>query len=222
MKFVHPEIGRVFDTECGCVNSLIIENQMLFRRLLTELYDQINGYDGKCIVSIDDAPVSCAHYAEIMDRFVPFEVNRKPLLTKITSALERKAASSEHWERTGRILMELTDYLEELAFDFPCDIRFDRLGVSGMIKAAAPELRDDYASLGEKIIDYMELVRTFDRDKLFCMVNLRAYIDDAEMNRLIETILAHGYHALLLESSERPRLDREARWLIDADLCEID
>lgn len=222
MKFVHPEIGKVFDTECGCVHSLIIENQAFFRRLLTELYEQTNGYDGQCIVSINDAPVACARHAEIIGSFVPFEMNRKPLLTKIASALEKRAASSEYWEKTGGILMELTAYLEELAFDFPCDIRFDKLGINGMIKAASPELRDDYTSLGEKIIDYMELVRTFDRDKLFFMVNLRAYIDDAEMNRLIETILAHGYHVLLLESSERPRLEREERWIIDVDLCEID
>lgn len=36
----------------------------------------------------------------------------------------------------------------------------------------------------EKLIDYMELVREFDRDKLFVTVNMRGFFVDSEMAAL--------------------------------------
>ena len=222
MKFVHPEISRVFNTEDTLVNTLVIENQSFMCRLLNDLHNQIDGLNGQCVISENDVPVSCAKCAELLDTFVPFDINKKPLLTKISAALERKAASSEYWEQTGRILTDFSNYLDELAFDFPCDIIFPKIGIGSLIKGAGPELRDDYGSIGEKVIDYMELVRTFDRDKLFFTLNMRSFVTDDETEQFMKTAVSHGYHVIMIESSDRPRLQTENRLIIDIDLCEID
>lgn len=222
MKFVHPEISRVFNTEDAQVNTLVIENQRFMCRLLNELHNQIDGLDGQCVVSEDNVPVPCSKCAEILDTFVPFEINRKPLLTKIAAALERKAASSDYLVQTGKLLTDFSNYMDELAFDFPCDIIFPKIGIGSLIKGAGPELRDDYSSIGEKIIDYMELVRTFDRDKLFFTLNMRSFVADEETEQFMKTAISHGYHVIMIESSDRPRLQTENRLIIDMDLCEID
>ena len=87
MIFVYPEIDRVFDVDDGTLNTVIIESQELFRRLLSDLSDRLNGGTGKSILSQDDVPVDMSEYAEIIDRFVPFEINRKELLSKVAAAL---------------------------------------------------------------------------------------------------------------------------------------
>lgn len=221
MKFVHPEISRVFNTEDALVNTLVIENQRFMYRLLNDLHSQINGLDGQCVVSEDNVPVACSKYAEILDTFVPFEINKKSLLTKIAAALEHKAASSDFLVQTGKLLTDFSNYMDELAFDFPCDIVFPKIGIGSLIKGAGPELRDDYDSIGEKVIDYMELVRTFDRNKLFFTLNMRSFVTDEETERFMKTAVSHGYHVIMIEGSDRPRLQTENRLIIDMDLCEI-
>lgn len=222
MKFAHYDIERVFNTEGSLVNTVIIENQRFFYRLLMELNAQTNGSGGKCTVSIDDMPVPMDKYVEVLDVFAPFEINRKPLLSKVNAALEKNAVAGEHWEETGEILRVVSEYLDKLAFDFPCDIIFPKVAIGTIIRNAGVELRDSYSSLCEKVIDYMELVRQFDRDKLFVTVNFRSYVEDEEAEQFLQTILSHGYHILMLESSERNRLTHENRLIIDSDLCEID
>ena len=67
----------------------------------------------------------------------------------------------------------------------------------------------------------MELVTEFDRRKLYLTVNLRSYISDNEAYEFMKTVLNHGYNVIMLESSEHTHLDEELRYIIDADLCEI-
>lgn len=72
-----------------------------------------------------------------------------------------------------------------------------------------------------KILDYMELVREFDRDKLFITVNMRAYFDDVLIEQFMKTAISHEFRILMLESNAYRALPYEKRTTIDADLCEF-
>lgn len=221
MKFSYPEIGGVFDFEKPVMHTLIIEHPAFLYELLTDIRGQIEGNGGKGVLSLNDTPVNMAKYAEILDSFFPFEINRKGLLSKIASALEKNAVQPAHCEKTMQLLRDMEVYLDDLAFDFPNDIVFPKLNISSLIKSVSPELRDEYDSLAEKILDYMELVKEFDGDKLFVTVNLRSFISDRDTALFARTALAHGYNILLVESNARERFELEERLIIDGDLCEI-
>ena len=221
MKFVYPQLHTVIDTADGALHTLVIEHQTLFRTLLQDLTMQLAGEEGYAVVSQDDTPLNTAKYAELLDRFVPFELNRKPLLNKIAAALERTALQEQHYAETMQTLAQTERLLEMLAFDFSCDIVFPPVTAAMLIKAASPQLRAEEKSLAEQVLDYMQLVCEFERPKLFITVNLRSYIPDAEMVLFADTALSHGYALLMLENREYPRLPQEKRWIVDKDLCEI-
>lgn len=126
------------------------------------------------------------------------------------------------YAKTLELIGEIEKYLMDISFDFSCDIQYNKLNIGSVIKASGFEINDSYTSLGEKIIDYMELVTEFVGKKLFLTVNLRSYLSDHEASDFMKTLLSHGYHVIMLESSEHPRLPEESRYIIDADLCEID
>lgn len=221
MKFVYPEIDCVFDFNNGRFNTLVIENQDLFTKLLWDLHHQLQGDDGQGVLSEDDAPIPIARYGEVLDVFVPFELNRKTLLGRISAALEREALDESHYEQTVRVMQEIEILMEDIAFRFPCDLVFPKIGIASIIKATGLALRNEEKRIGETVIDYMELVTEFDRSKVFFTVNMRSFVSDAEMQLFAETVLSHGFQVLALESTEHPRLERETRWTIDEDLCEI-
>lgn len=221
MRFVHPFINERFDLDNGQVHTLVIENPRFFFKLLTDVQVQIDGCDGKAVLSENNSPIPFNRYAELLDTFVPFDINKKTLLTKICIALEKRAVSPELYEKSMKIMTEVENYLHEVAFDLPCDVQFDKLSISSLIKAASPELRDEYTSLAEKVLDYMELVNEFNRKKVFFIVNMRSYIDDEETERFAQTVSSHGYQILMIENVDRKTLRNEKKIIIDNDLCEI-
>ena len=221
MKFVFPELPDVFDTANGSFNTLVIENQRLLERLLTDITGQMNGTEGRAVVSDNNKPLDMAKCADLLDTFIPFELNRKTLVTKITSALEKAALSPAHYEGSLEIMRQTELFLNDLAFDFPCDVIFSKITLSGIIKGAGPEIRPASDSIPENILAYMELVTEFDRKKLFFLLNIRSFIPDEEMELFAGTALSHGYNILSIESSARPILRMKKRVTVDNDLCVI-
>ncbi len=221
MKFVYPEINNVFDTGGENVNTLIIENQGLMVRLLGDIYAQSEGLDGKSALFDNGKELPIGKSMELLTQFVPFDINKKTLLSKICSALEKEAASDEYFVKTNELLGTVEAYLNELSSGFRCDLDFSKINFSSLIKASGAEIEENYDSLGEKIIDYFELVTEFDRPKLFFTVNLRSYLSDDETYLFIDTALKHGYNLIMAESHEHKRLKNEDRFIIDSDLCEI-
>lgn len=95
------------------------------------------------------------------------------------------------------------------------------MNIGSILKAAGLEFCDDYDSDLERFLDYMEITRELDRDKLFLFVNLRSFYPDAEIGAFIDSALGHEYHVLMVDSSARSLLPDECRTTVDADLCEF-
>ena len=109
----------------------------------------------------------------------------------------------------------------DLAFDLALDIEFHSITAEALIKATGVSLKEEYESLAEKVIDYMEMVNTLERRKLYILVNFRSYVSDKEMIYFIDTVLRHELNVLIIESTERSILKGELRYLVDESLCEI-
>lgn len=83
------------------------------------------------------------------------------------------------------------------------------------------EFEEEYSSLGEKLMNYFELVRAYDREKTFILFNLRGFMDEKEINLFFDEVLKRGHQILLIDSMSYPLAEKERRVLVDKDLCEI-
>ena len=221
MKFCFPEISGVFDTDTGFVNTLVIENQKLFYRLISDIASQLDGCDGNAVVSDRDKILGFSKNVELLTTFVPFELNKKALIGKIASALEKEAVNPDNYMNTMQMMADIEKYLDLLASGFDCDLSFTKVSPSSIIRAAGPEIADNYDSIAEKVIDYMELIREFDCKKLFITVNMRSYADDPEIEPFMKTVIDHEYDLIMIENTGYRRLPLEKRVTVDADLCEF-
>ena len=221
MKFVYPDINHVIEVTEDCVNTLIIENQNLFVELIEDLYFQLEGRDGRSVLSSKGRVLDIAKNLELLSQFVPFELNKKSLITKVTACMEKLSVDSAHYEKTMELLSTLEAYMYDLSFGLTGDIAVTKINSGAVIKAVGVEFEDDYDSLGEKIIDYMELVTAYDRQKLFVFLNLRSYISDEETELFFETVLNHRFKVVLIDNKEYNRVKFENRYIVDKDLCEI-
>lgn len=221
MILCHPQIETLLDVSLPGVTSLVIENPVFYRELMMDLYAQMDGMAGKFVLSHEGKTLSIATWVELIDNVLHFDLNTRTLLGKVQSAMEQTAVNETFFLKTAELLQQLERYTQELAFQFDCDILCKHCSVSGLLKAVGISLRDDYEDPLERLTDYMELIREFDREKLFVLVNLRSFFDDDHVGKFLETVSAHGYRLLLLDGIERKKLPQERRITIDNDLCEF-
>lgn len=220
MMLVHPDLDSVFHFAEDRVCTLVIENQDFFRSFLADLSDQISGTDGKTVLSIENCPVDLSGYGELIDSFLCFSLNRKPLINRIIARLEREAVC-DHYLRTAELLSAVERLVMDLSDDLPCELVCKKLSVGNLLRGVGLELQEDGADPLEKLLDYMALVREFDREKLFFLVNLRSYYSDSKMELFLQSALGHGHNIMLIDSCDHPRLALERRVTVDRDLCEF-
>lgn len=221
MTFVYPEIDTVFDTEADRVNTLVIENPGLLRRLAEDLTAQLDGAAGRAVLAENGRLLPIAKGLELLDRFVPFDLNKKTLLNRICAALEKEAVSDGFYYKTAELISDAERYLADLAFRLPGGVSFSGLTAGALIRAAGARVECEGCGICEKLLDYFELVGEYDRKKLFVTLNLRAFVGDGEAELFLDTALSHGYNLLMIESADLPRLSKERRYIVDRDLCEI-
>ena len=88
----------------------------------------------------------------------------------------------------------------------PCTVACDKISIDGVIRSASIEILDDYGDDLERILDYMELTRELERDKLFVLVNLRSFYRDEEIAPFFRSILDHSLSVLLVDSVSKALL----------------
>lgn len=172
-------------------------------------------------MSRSDEPISFAGNAELIDSYLSFELCRKSLITKLVSSLETAAVDEIHYLRTAALIGELEQYVQELSMDLPCDVYCSKMNFSTILRAVGLGIPDDYPNDLERLLDYMELCRELEKDRLYIYVNLRSYYDDEEMQAFFDSVLSHEYHILLVDSTSRSLLHSEHRVTVDNDLCEF-
>ena len=156
-----------------------------------------------------------------MYRFTPFEISTKTMLNHIHSKMNEKAINAENYLKTAEVLSIIQRYMEELCFDMPIEMEYQKLDIFSVIKSIHPTIANDNSNDIETIIDYMSLMLDFEPKKLFVFVNLRSYFLDEEIELFVKTVKLRQMQVLLLESSSRQRIDGIKQLTIDCDLCEI-
>lgn len=221
MILAYPQLDTVLNFDGEYVNGLVVESPVFYRQLLFDLYGQLQGDPGKLNLSHNGETYPIGKWVEVVDNCLCLELNRKPLLNKVCAAMERVAMSEGFYLKTAEMLSALEAYMESLAFELPGDILCEKCTADGIMKGLGVRLRDDYEDPLERLLDFMELVREFDRDKLFVLVGLRSLFEDGPLGQFLKSALAHGFRVLMLDCVTRKILPNEKRLTVDIDLCEF-
>lgn len=98
--------------------------------------------------------------------------------------------------------------------DLPCNVYCGKMNFGGILRAVGVDIVDDNDSDLERLLDYMELTRELEHERLFILVNLRSYYSDAEVEAFFASVLAYEFLVLPVDSVSRPRLKNERRVVV--------
>lgn len=223
MKLVHDSINKimVLDDERK-VSVLVIENQNFFTKALIDFNNQIGKNKGDFILSCNDAPVDIYKNMEMIVDILSFEINKRSLLNRLYKKADMIAQNEDFAIITKEFLSSINTYAQTLAdeIDYEIDFLYE-YDISNILKAIGFKFSDEFKKVGERIIEYMLLVREFEGDKCFILINIRNYINDEEINDFYKTILYNKLKVLVISANDYPYSEYEDKIIIDKDLCEI-
>lgn len=219
MKLVCEYFEDIITFEEGLINSLVVENPVTMRELVKDFCSQTEGGAGSSVLSINDKPCDFKTTCEVITSFTSFDINKKVLLNRIIALLEKTAMDEDHYYQTQQIIASIEKYVEDISFVYEGELDFPKLSVGGLLKSIGICFKDSYDNLLEKLIDYFMLVREFENDKLFILVNMRSYFNYEELELFAKTIIDHKLNILLIDNTEYRLLNSEKRIIIDEDKC---
>lgn len=210
------------EIEEGFVSTIVIENQSVFSKFVNDIYNQIDGYDGDVVLSDNSKIIELRKKAELVTQFIPFEVNKKDLLTKIYADLKLKAVNEVNYQKTQELIGGIYNFLYEISEEMDNIVTMNLPDdISGLLKIFDLRIADDDMSLSEKIMEYMTAVNRYKGEKVFFFVNLRSYLTDNQTRELFENIVLEKMNAYFIENKEYTRLENEKVVIVDEDMCVI-
>ena len=90
-----------------------------------------------------------------------------------------------------------------------------------LFKAVNLQVDEEGLSLVERMVEYMKICTELIGPALFIFNQLRAYLDDAQLEEFYRTILDEKIPVMLMEGREYDKIKGESWFIIDKDLCQI-
>ena len=215
-----PTIDCTIDTTY-CSAELIVENQSALLSILDDLSSQVEGNDGKAVLSRNNSILTISKNLELITSFTPFSVNRKNLVNRLVLRLIEESVCESMYESTIELRSQIEEYGFRLASGLSGSIEFRNCTIEMLIKGMSPYFDDSHGLLIEKVSDYFDLVREYEHDKLFVLYNFRSLVSDEDFSKLAADIKKKSIEALFIESTERTRIEAVNRIIVDKDLCVI-
>ena len=222
MMIAYPAADICCEIREDKIRTIVIENQHMFYNMISDIRSQLDGNNGKVVLSEDHTPLDMRKTADLLTQFVPFTVNQKELITKLYAVLKKKAVDEKMYQYTQEIYRAIGEYLYQLIEDEEneLDITIPE-DITGILKAFDVRFDDSELTLPEKLLEYMISTNEFKGERLFITVNLRSYLTDKETEELFQSLLLKKIRLMCIESADHPRLINEEVIIIDKDMCVI-
>lgn len=222
MKLVYPGIETHIILEQGKPTFLILENAKLFREVVQDIFNQVNGIEGKAVLSDEDEIIPLNKQIDLILDLFSLNCNSHKMLSKLQGELAQVAVGEELYKDTSDLLSKLQMYAGTLADNAKYPLKFnEEMGIVELVKLLNFKFDLQDESILEKIVSYMIVSKEYLKIDTFVFINLQSVITSAELKELFKQIAYEKITILLIESVSRDKIMDEYRIIIDNDLCEI-
>lgn len=216
---VHLETPLVLSD--NFVQVLIVENPTEFFNMVTDLCGQFEGSQGTFVFSSGLDIINATKCGTLITDLFNFELNDKNITSLLHKRLEA-VVFSEKLVEFNALTSKMMEFLGNISFEFPFLLQYKEPQPTDYFKASGLKLENDYESLEEKIICYINAMIELKKCEFFIFINLKSVLNDDKLLQIYKHCRLEQVGLLLIESKKsRPLLSSEKAVIITEDLCEI-
>lgn len=221
MKLLQTDYGLCINFEENRKQVLVLENSEVFSEFVQDIYQQVQGEEGRFLLSSDDEKISISKKAEIILNPIELEINNRKVISKLYE--EMKTMSDEcYFPEVSEIHAKIIEYFDELSLKLPYPIQYSMdMNVLSLYKLYDLKLEFEELTLFERILEYIKVLGMLTDVKLLVLVNIKNYFNDEKMNELYKCSTYYNVNLLLIEAVQRNKIEEERLYIIDKDKCLI-
>ncbi len=222
MKLVHSDMERqlIWTEQKEC--EWIIESPILFSSYVRELCTQIDGKEGKFVLSRSEEILDISKNVDIIINPLSLNINDKKFLNKIYNELSIAAYEEDTYLKTQEILCNLKAYFWELeqknSFILDMD---DEVDIQSIFKTLGVHISESEEDFFENLNTYIKVASNLLKRKLIIFINIRSYITNEQLNELLNNVIYNEIRVLFIENIQRSCPNRIKQYIIDDTGCEI-
>lgn len=222
MKLVHPDLGFQMQFGQGNVCELVIESSGFFAKYVQELLRQTEGEEGDFVLSEGDKEYPLSKYAELIVNPLAVDINDKKILNKLYHELAERSVEDEMYLLTKKVTADLQSYFYQLEQRCPYMLESDlEIDMVAVLKAMGVKLENYSDDFFENIVQYIKILAELMGKRICIFVNIRSYLEEAQVEQLIEMAAYNELALLFIEKSQDGFSNGIVRYIIDKDNCEI-
>lgn len=222
MKLINRNYEYVFHLIDGNHFCITIENPLIFRTYVTDLLNQIEGGEGKFILSEGIEEKEIDKNISMITDYLRFDPIDKKVSNKINLLLKNFVVDEILYEKTTEVVSTIEKYAISIIDDFPYSLSYDKIDVNNLLKILNLKITVEYTSLLEKIIEYMKLLHGICGISVFILLNISSFLSPQELEYLIEEANLQKHNLIFIEShNNQVQIPYTKNIIIDKDGCEI-
>lgn len=222
MKLKHPDYEFEVSFEDGKSTMLVIENPVLLRSVLMDLFNQINGNDGLFVLSENGSVMQIKDNIDMIFNPLDFEVVSKKVSSRITAMFKEHMVNEDNYSKSAEIISGICEYVEYLISDFPYQLDYNEISVDSLCKMLNISVSADYESELEKLLEHFNLTNNILGVSCFVVVNINSFFSRDEIQRLVKECFSLKHNILFICGSQCDYdINDMETIIIDKDGCEL-
>lgn len=216
---VHLETPLIISDEF--VQLLIVESPDEFFAMVSDLDKQPDGEEGVFAFSRNGELIAPSKFGTMIADVFHFGVTDKKIVNLLYKKLEN-ISYNEKPDYYYDLVSKTVGFMEELSYCVPFALEYGEPAPSDFFKITGLKFEENYDSIEEKIICYINALIELKNCEFFVFVNLKSVLSDERLQRVYDHCRSEQVGLLLVEScKQRATLPCEKAVIITEDLCEI-
>ena len=213
-------VDLCIDNSDESITDLVVENQVLFSKILADINKQINGITGDIILSENDKIINFSRKAEVIWNPIIIDINSQKIVKKLYQEIQE--ISDEFEDDISNVNSKIVYLFDVLSQKLQYNIIYEyNMDISSLLKAYKVQFESDYDSLAESLLDYVKTLHQLCGINVFFTVNIKDYFDVSEINEIYKFCLYEKINLINISSLEKDNYIYEKKYIIDQDLCII-
>ncbi len=201
---------------------LCIENPKEYFKTVNEFINAFNGDISEYTFWNGDKQVNAEKVAELLTDMFSFGLADKKIINLLYKQLLNNFNEGKFISEFQKVKAVSECFLSELCETEDFALTYSEITLDALLKAVNVKPEENYETLLEKIICYLNIFIELKGISCFVFVGLKSVLSDEDLHLLYRHCGLHKLSLLLIECGKiRPILEEERAIIITDDLCEI-
>lgn len=222
MKLAHIALENQIDFKDDKIVFWDIEDIQIYYEFVKELKNQIDGEDGKFVLSNNLKSLKLDSNAEIIVGPFDMAFDSKKIANLISKRIVKTAVEDEYFIKFQTIDKSIMEYLRNLIIDADLPVEVGPIEIENLIKASSFKTSESN-SFYDNLVNYVSLLLNLSKPKLLILVDIKRYIKPESFTQFLHFLQYEDINVLFIDCFLRKILNNGARtYFLDKDHCEFE